>query len=51
MPHLHVVSRSLEDYEKFVRQKLTRIRGIGALESHFVFGKVKKHPVYPTLEA
>ncbi len=37
---LHVVCASLKDYENFIRDDLTRIPGIGSLESHFVFGDI-----------
>lgn len=44
---LHVLSSSLKDYERFVRDKLTRLAGIGALETHFAFGTVKQANRYP----
>lgn len=44
---LHVVSRSLQSYEAFIRDKLTRIPGIGELETSFAFGQVKLRPVLP----
>lgn len=47
---LHVLSRSLRDYEKFIRDRLTRIPGIGTLETHFAFGQVKQKRVFPSLE-
>lgn len=47
---LHVLSRSLSEYERFVREKLTRINGIGTLETHFAYGQVKQKRVFPGLE-
>lgn len=44
---LQVVTRSLKSYEYFIRNKLTKIPGIGSLESHFAFGQVKDQPVLP----
>ncbi len=46
---LQVYAESLKDYERFVRDRLTRIGGIGALETHFVFGKVKEAAAFPRL--
>jgi len=46
---LRVLSASLKDYEVFIRDTLTRIPGIGALETHFAFGQVKQRTVFPKL--
>ena len=46
---LHVLSRSLRDYEVFIRDRLTKIPGIGSLETHFAFGQVKQKRVFPSL--
>jgi Lrp/AsnC family leucine-responsive transcriptional regulator len=46
---LQVVTHSLKTYERFIRDKLTRIPGIGSLESHFAFGQVKQRPVLPEM--
>ena len=46
---LQVVSRSLKTYEAFIRDKLTRVPGIGGVESHFAFGQVKQRTELPTL--
>lgn len=48
---LHVLSRSLKEYERFIRERLTRIQGIGSLETHFAFGQVKQKRVFPNLES
>jgi len=45
---LRVVSQSLESYERFVRERLTRIEGIASIESSFAFNQVKKSPRLPT---
>jgi Lrp/AsnC family leucine-responsive transcriptional regulator len=46
---LHVVTDSLKSYETFVKQKLTRIPGIGTIESAFTFGTVKQKTTFPQL--
>ncbi len=48
---LHVLSRSLNEYERFIRDKLTRIDGIGTLETRFAYGQVKQKRVFPNLES
>lgn len=47
---LHVLSPSLNEYERFIRDRLTRIHGIGTLETRFAFGQVKQKRVFPNLE-
>ena len=47
---LHVLSPSLNEYERFIRDRLTRIQGIGTLETHFAFGQVKQKRVFPSLD-
>jgi DNA-binding Lrp family transcriptional regulator len=47
---LQVACRSLKDYERFIREKLTRIEGIGSLETNYAFGRVKYQPVFPAVE-
>ena len=46
---LRVVSQNLKSYEIFVRDKLTSIPGIAAIESSFALGRVKKRSVFPPL--
>lgn len=46
---LQVLIGSLGDYEKFIRDKLSRIPGIGTLETHFALGQVKQNRVFPGL--
>jgi len=38
---LRVVARDLSDYERFVKETLTRIEGIANIESSFALGQVK----------
>ena len=45
---LQVFAASLKHYETFVRRKLTHIAGIGALETNFAFGQVKRASVLPS---
>lgn len=44
---LHVVSKDLKSYEKFVREKISTIPGIAGIDSSFVFGRVKKKYTLP----
>jgi DNA-binding Lrp family transcriptional regulator len=44
---LQVFARSLKDYERFVRQSLTRVPGLGEMETHFAFGQVKQAMTLP----
>lgn len=46
---LQVVTQSLKSYERFIRDRLTKIPGIGSLESHFAFGQVKQRSVLPDI--
>ena len=46
---LHIVSDSLKSYEKFMKQRLTKVPGIGSIETSFAFGKVKKTSTFPPL--
>lgn len=46
---LRVVCDSLKSYERFIREELTRLPGIGAIESSFAFGQVKRRSVFPPL--
>lgn len=39
---VHIVGRSLEDYEKFVKTKLHTIPGIASIESHIAYGTIKR---------
>jgi DNA-binding Lrp family transcriptional regulator len=44
---LRVVAQDLQSYERFIRERLAKINGIGALESSFAFGQVKQSRVLP----
>jgi len=44
---LRVVAKDLADYERFVKETLTRIDGIGNIESSFALGQVKHSNVLP----
>ena len=46
---LRVVVSDLEDYERFVRQRLHPIGGISSIDTSFVYGVVKQTHVYPEL--
>jgi len=46
---LRIVSDSLKSYERFIKETLTRIPGIGTIESAFTFGIVKKKTTFPRL--
>ncbi len=46
---LRVVSADLKSYEKFIRDKLTRLPGISSIESSFAFGNVKRRHVFPPM--
>ena len=39
---VHIVGKSLEDYERFVKQHLHKIPGIASIESHIAYGTVKR---------
>ncbi|MGE5514122.1 MAG: Lrp/AsnC family transcriptional regulator [Bacteroidota bacterium] len=44
---LRVVASDLQDYERFVKETLTRIDGIANIESSFALGQVKHSNVLP----
>ena len=44
---LRVVARDLADYERFVKETLTRMDGIANIESSFALGQVKHSSVLP----
>lgn len=46
---LRVVVADLEDYERFVRQRLHRVNGISSIDSNFVYSVVKRTSVFPDL--
>jgi len=44
---LKAVVEDLEDYERFVRQKLHTIGGVASIDTSFAYGLVKKTSIYP----
>lgn len=46
---LRVVVADLEDYERFVRQRLHPVGGISSIDTSFVYGLVKRTHVFPEL--
>lgn len=46
---LRVVVSDLEDYERFVRQRLHPIGSISSIDTSFVYGVIKRTHVYPEL--
>ncbi|MEB8386603.1 Lrp/AsnC family transcriptional regulator [Rhodobacteraceae bacterium KMM 6894] len=46
---LRVVAQDLEDYERFVRQRLHEIGCINSIDTSFVYGVVKQGHVFPNL--
>ncbi len=48
---LRVVVSDLEDYERFVRQRLHPAGGIASIDTSFVYGVVKRTHVFPDLES
>lgn len=44
---MRVVTRSLEDYEHFVRETLHTIPGIASMDTSFAYGVVKRSPALP----
>ena len=39
---VHIVGKSLPDYERFVKTKLHTIPGIASIESHIAYGTIKR---------
>ncbi|MDV7339446.1 Lrp/AsnC family transcriptional regulator [Terasakiella sp. A23] len=46
---LHIVSHSLKSYEKFMRERLTKIPGIDSVETSISFSTVKKQHAFPLM--
>jgi len=44
---LRVLVSSLADYERFVRTKLHKIKGIAGIETSFAYGVIKRSTVFP----
>ncbi|WP_299851169.1 Lrp/AsnC family transcriptional regulator [uncultured Roseovarius sp.] len=48
---LRVVVSDLEDYERFIRQRLHKIGHIRSIDTSFVYGVVKHAHIFPDIEA
>ncbi len=44
---LKVVVASLADYERFMRERIHRIPGIGSIDTSFAYSTIKRTMVYP----
>lgn len=44
---LRVVAADLKSYERFIRNSLSKLPGIGSIESSFAFGHVKQQAALP----
>ena len=44
---LRIVARDLAAYERFLKDKLTRLDGVSSIESSFALGQVKRSNVLP----
>lgn len=44
---LRIVVKDLEDYEKFLKQKLTRLEGVASIESSFALSQIKHSQELP----
>ena len=44
---LRIVVRDLESYERFLKDKLTRLDGVASIESSFALGQVKRATALP----
>ena len=44
---MRIVVRDLESYERFLKNKLTRLKGIASIETSFALGQVKRSEALP----
>jgi len=44
---LRIVTPDLESYERFLKDKLTRLKGVASIESSFALGQVKRSNALP----
>lgn len=44
---LRIVVPDLESYERFLKDKLTRLKGVASIESSFALGQIKRSNVLP----
>ena len=47
---LRVMVADLRDYERFVRNELQRIGGIGSIDTSFAYGTVKSRAAFPLIK-
>lgn len=47
---LKVVARDMDDYQRFVKEKLAALENIGRVQSHFVMTEVKNSTVLPVAD-
>ena len=46
---MRIVARDLESYERFLKEKLTRLEGVASIESSFALNQVKRSSALPML--
>jgi Lrp/AsnC family leucine-responsive transcriptional regulator len=44
---MRIVARDLEAYERFLKDKLTRLDGVASIETSFALGQVKRSEILP----
>lgn len=44
---MRIVAHDLEAYERFLKQKLTRLEGVASIETSFALGQVKRSEALP----
>lgn len=44
---MRIVAQDLESYERFLKQKLTRLDGVASIETSFALGQVKRSEALP----
>ncbi|HNG89251.1 MAG TPA: Lrp/AsnC ligand binding domain-containing protein, partial [Saprospiraceae bacterium] len=47
---LKVVARDMDDYQRFVKEKLAALENIGRVQSHFVMSELKHAAALPITE-
>jgi len=46
---MRIVARDLESYERFLKQKLTRLEGVASIETSFALTQIKRSEALPIL--
>ena len=46
---MRIVARDLESYERFLKQKLTRLEGVASIETSFALAQIKRSEALPIL--